>query len=75
MTVLDPNTIKQILVAYPDCLDQRERQIIEMRHMDDGPRKTLQYISKMFGVCRERARQIEKRAKRKLRRMTKNERV
>jgi len=67
MIVLDSNTIKQILVAHPDCLDQRERQIVEMRHMDEGSRKTLQYIGEMFGVSRERERQMEKRAIRKLR--------
>ena len=67
ITVLDSNTIKQIFVAYPDCLDLRERQIIKMRHINDGPRKTLQYIGAVFGVCRERVRQIERKAMRKLR--------
>lgn len=63
----DPEIIEQMLDLFPDCLDQRERQIIEARFgLFDGVKKTLQRIGDELGVSRERVRQIEKRALRKL---------
>ncbi len=46
-------------------LDQRERYIIEMRVMSDRP-MTLKELGEHFGFSRERARQLEIRAKEKL---------
>jgi RNA polymerase sigma-32 factor len=46
-------------------LDQRERYIIEMRVMSDKP-MTLKELGEHFGFSRERARQLEIRAKEKL---------
>jgi RNA polymerase sigma-32 factor len=46
-------------------LDWRERYLIEQRVMSDRP-ATLQEVGDHFGISRERARQIEVRAKRKL---------
>jgi RNA polymerase sigma-32 factor len=46
-------------------LDERERYIIEQRLMGDG-RVTLKQIGEHFGFSRERARQLELRAKEKL---------
>jgi RNA polymerase sigma-32 factor len=46
-------------------LDQRERYIIEQRVMSDQPR-TLKELGEHFGFSRERARQLEIRAKEKL---------
>jgi RNA polymerase sigma-32 factor len=46
-------------------LDQRERYIIEMRVMSDRP-LTLKELGEHFGFSRERARQLEIRAKEKL---------
>lgn len=53
-------------------LDDGERHIIELRFglSDDGP-KTLESIGKMFGVTRERVRQIEVKALAKLRKLIK----
>ena len=48
-------------------LDGRERYIIEQRLMHDEP-ATLRDLGQYFGVSRERARQLELRAKEKLRR-------
>lgn len=61
--------LADLLIDALKCsLPQRERQIIEMRWgLVDGRRRTLQEIGNVFGVCRERIRQIEKRAFRKLR--------
>jgi RNA polymerase sigma-32 factor len=49
-------------------LDERERYIVESRMMaDDETRLSLSDIGRRFGVSRERARQIETKAKAKLR--------
>ena len=47
-------------------LDQRERAIIKARHMRQRP-ATLASLGKRFGISRERVRQLELRAKSKLR--------
>jgi len=50
-------------------LDPRERFIVEVRMMADGPEElSLAEIGRRLGVSRERARQLEARAKQKLRR-------
>jgi RNA polymerase primary sigma factor len=49
-------------------LGHRERRILELRFgLADGPAKTLEEISRLYGVTRERIRQLEVRALRKLR--------
>ncbi len=49
-------------------LDERERKVLNLRFgLDDGEAKTLEEIGKIFGVTRERIRQIEAKAVRKLR--------
>jgi RNA polymerase sigma-32 factor len=47
-------------------LDARERAIIRARHMRQRP-ATLAFLGKKFGISRERVRQLELRAKAKLR--------
>ena len=47
-------------------LDTRERAIIRARHMRQRP-ATLAWLGKKFGISRERVRQLELRAKAKLR--------
>jgi RNA polymerase sigma-32 factor len=47
-------------------LDSRERAIIRARHMRQRP-ATLAFLGKKFGISRERVRQLELRAKAKLR--------
>jgi RNA polymerase primary sigma factor len=50
-------------------LDEKEREVIRMRFGLDGDEpKTLQEIGEAMGLSRERIRQIESRAKEKLRR-------
>lgn len=49
-------------------LSDREREVIEMRFgLNDGKDHTLEEVGKSFGVTRERIRQIEAKALRKLR--------
>ena len=50
-------------------LDDKERDVIRMRFgLDDEEPKTLQEIGEAMGLSRERIRQIESRAKEKMRR-------
>jgi RNA polymerase primary sigma factor len=51
-----------------DSLNRRERQVLEMRFgLKDGQVRTLEEVGLAFGVTRERIRQIEAKALRKLR--------
>jgi RNA polymerase primary sigma factor len=56
--------IRNVLTA----LNEREREVLEMRFgLEDGKDHTLEEVGKSFGVTRERIRQIEAKALRKLR--------
>jgi RNA polymerase primary sigma factor len=51
-----------------DQLTERERKVLELRYgLSDGQPRTLEEVGKAFGVTRERVRQIEVKALRKLR--------
>jgi len=51
-----------------DTLTPRERRVLQLRFgLIDGHQRTLEEVGKRFGVTRERIRQIESRALRKLR--------
>ncbi|CAJ2642587.1 unnamed protein product [Trifolium pratense] len=59
--------MKKDLEKVLDSLNQREKQVIRWRFgMDDGRMRTLQEIGEMMSVSRERVRQIEACAFRKL---------
>lgn len=48
-------------------LTDREQKVLKARYgFDDGVEKTLEEVGRMFCVTRERVRQIEAKAKRKL---------
>ena len=52
-----------------DALGDRESRVLRLRYgLDDGQPQTLEEVGKVFGVTRERIRQIEAKAIRKLRR-------
>ena len=51
-----------------DTLNEREARVLELRFgLEDGRSRTLEEVGKDFGVTRERIRQIEAKALRKLR--------
>ena len=56
------------IAAALDQLTERERRVLELRYgLSDGQPRTLEEVGKAFGVTRERVRQIEVKALRKLR--------
>ena len=60
--------LKEQLNTVLDTLTDREKRVIEERFgLKDGKPKTLEEVGKMFSVTRERIRQIEAKALRKLR--------
>jgi RNA polymerase primary sigma factor len=55
------------------ALSERERQVLELRFgLIDGKDHTLEEVSRYFNVTRERIRQIEAKALRKLRHPTRS---
>jgi RNA polymerase primary sigma factor len=56
------------IAAALNHLTDRERSVLEMRYgLSDGQPHTLEEVGREFGVTRERVRQIEVKALRKLR--------
>ena len=67
------NFMKDSVQEILQTLDVREKQVIEHRFgMKDGRSKTLEEVGRYFGVTRERVRQIEAKALRKLRHPTRS---
>ncbi len=60
--------LRRDLATALDHLSERERRIIDLRYgLVDGQRRTLEEVGKVLGMTRERARQIEAEALRRLR--------
>jgi RNA polymerase primary sigma factor len=56
------------LASALNHLSERERRIIDLRYgLLDGQRRTLEEVGRVLGMTRERARQIEAEALRRLR--------
>lgn len=60
--------MKEQLVEVLSTLTPREEQVLKLRFgIEDGRTRTLEEVGKQFHVTRERIRQIEAKALRKLR--------
>lgn len=60
--------LKEQLEEVLDTLTQREERVLRLRFgLEDGRARTLEEVGQVFGVTRERIRQIEAKALRKLR--------
>ena len=60
--------LKEELMKVLDTLTEREQKVLRLRFgLDDGKARTLEEVGKEFNVTRERIRQIEAKALRKLR--------
>lgn len=60
--------MKEQLLAVLDSLTDREKKVLKLRFgLDDGRQRTLEEVGHEFNVTRERIRQIEAKALRKLR--------
>ncbi len=67
------NLLREDLEKVLDSLSPRERDVLRLRYgLDDGRMKTLEEIGQIFNVTRERIRQIEAKALRKLRHPNRN---
>ena len=65
--------LREDLEGVLDTLSPRERDVLRLRYgLDDGRMKTLEEIGQIFNVTRERIRQIEAKALRKLRHPNRN---
>jgi len=67
---LEEKTVTKMLQEMIKTLDPREATILRARFgLDGGPEKTLEEVGEKFGVTRERVRQIQNIALKKLRKM------
>ena len=69
-------SIREDLAEVLSGLSPRERDVLRLRFgMDDGRQRTLEEVGQLFGVTRERIRQIEAKALRKLRHPNRSKRL
>jgi RNA polymerase primary sigma factor len=67
-TVVNSDTLREIMEGVLESLTEREREILRLRYgLSDGQHHTLEEVGMRFKVTRERVRQIEAKALRKLR--------
>lgn len=68
--------LKEQLKDVLDTLTEREENVLRLRFgLDDGRTRTLEEVGQVFGVTRERIRQIEAKALRKLRHPSRSKRL
>ncbi len=68
--------LKEQLLGVLDTLTPREEKVLRLRYgLDDGRPRTLEEVGKEFNVTRERIRQIEAKALRKLRHPSRSKRL
>jgi RNA polymerase primary sigma factor len=65
---VDRNLLKERIAELLRCLAPRDREVIELRFgLRDGQPRTLKEVAEVYGISRERIRQVETRCLRKLR--------
>jgi RNA polymerase primary sigma factor len=70
------NLLRDQLNEVLDTLTEREQKVLRLRFgMDDGRARTLEEVGKEFQVTRERIRQIEAKALRRLRHPSKSRKL
>src|SRR5262249_20859405 len=70
---LEEKTVTDMLASLVDRLQPREASILRFRFgLDGGQERTLEEVGAKFGVTRERIRQLQNLALRKLRKMIEN---
>ena len=68
--------LKEQLVEVLATLTEREQKVLKLRFgLEDGHPRTLEEVGKEFKVTRERIRQIEAKALRKLRNPVRSKRI
>ncbi len=68
--------LKEQVGEVLDTLNDREKKVLKLRFgLEDGRQRTLEEVGKEFGVTRERIRQIEAKALRKLRHPTRSKKL
>jgi RNA polymerase primary sigma factor len=68
--------LKEQMEDVLDSLTSRERRVLQLRFgLEDGRQRTLEEVGREFGVTRERIRQIEAKALRKLRHPTRSRKL
>ncbi|UBR30316.1 sigma-70 family RNA polymerase sigma factor [Bacillus sp. SD-4] len=73
---IHPSSGRVQLEDVLDTLTDREENVLRLRFgLDDGRTRTLEEVGKVFGVTRERIRQIEAKALRKLRHPSRSKRL
>lgn len=72
-TAVEESALQHDLHRALESLTDRERKVIELRFgLSDGRERTLEEVGSIFNVTRERIRQIEAKALRKLRHPTRS---
>ena len=68
----EKNMLRESILKSMDGLNEREQMILKLRFgIDDGRQRTLEEVGKVYGVTRERIRQIEEKALQKMRKSKK----
>jgi RNA polymerase primary sigma factor len=75
-TQVTQELLREDILEVMAALSPRERDVLRLRFgLDDGRQRTLEEVGQLFGVTRERIRQIEAKALRKLRHPNRSRRL